>query len=191
MAGDPALPSVTNSEASVSGWCTWEALDGTSRGEGGPALGAADVAPGLSPGGGLALAPGPRRSRPYTPWGCRCPGRRGTFSACGESSVGGSRDRSHGLRGETSRTCSSRRGKPQRDPPTPPGLPLPPIPLLPPPPPHPPPAPSPFWHLCLGRLPPGLTPWEHLVSGVLACGASSPGRQVEGEGAGMGDTGVC
>lgn len=40
-----------NSEASVSGWCTWEALDGTSRGEGGPALGAADVAPGLSPGG--------------------------------------------------------------------------------------------------------------------------------------------
>eukprot|EP00070_Physeter_catodon_P039207 XP_028346101.1 LOW QUALITY PROTEIN: transient receptor potential cation channel subfamily V member 6-like [Physeter catodon] len=51
VAGVPALPSVTNPEASVSGWRTWEALDGTSRGEGGPALGAAVVAPGLSPGG--------------------------------------------------------------------------------------------------------------------------------------------
>lgn len=106
---------------------------------------------GVQSGSGLCLSP--TRSLSYRTWGCHCPRRQAPFSACGESSADGSRDRSPGLRAEMSRTCCSRRGKP------------PPAAATPPPPakvsltsfPFPqPPSPSSFsvfvWHLCLDRL---------------------------------------
>lgn len=83
-----------------------------------------------------------------------------------------------------SRTCSNRRGKPQSAPSPLPALPAPPTPAflsL-----SPFPSQSLFAPLFVQTVLPGLAPAEHFVSKVLASGASSPGGQVEGEGAGMG-----